>query len=94
MRNLRNNFLKLAHNPKPVQYLQHNKDMVNIYLTQASIVNNFSKVFGYRNECLALRFYNYLASGFKGVYIYIPTFIIKLQALIDGSALQINYFGF
>ena len=52
--------------------------MVNVYLTQESIVQNFVKVFKYRNECLALRLYNYLADGFKGVHIFLPTFIFKL----------------
>ena len=67
---------------------------MNVYLTQESIINNFEKVFGYRNETLSIRFYNYLAEGYKGVRIYIPTFIIKLVGLIDAKPLQMNYFGF
>lgn len=94
MRTLRNTFLQLAANPKPLSKLVHNKDMVNIYITQESIVNNFEKVFGYRNETLALRFYNLLSGGFKGVHIYIANFIVKLQGLFDGTPLKMNIFGF
>lgn len=67
---------------------------MNIYLTQDSILNNFIKVFGYRNEQLALRFYNFLAGGFKGVRIYLPTYAIKLKGLVDGYPMQLNTFSF
>ena len=87
LRTLSTNFIKLAYNPKPLNQLINNKDLVNVYLTQQSIVNQFTKVFGYRNETLALRFYNYLAEGYRGVRIFLPNFIIKLIGLIDGSAL-------
>ena len=94
LRPLKLQFLKLSVNPKPLSKLQVVKDLVNVYLTQESIINNFEKVFGYRNETLSIRFYNYLAEGYKGVRIYIPTFIIKLIGLIDAKPLQMNYFGF
>ena len=94
MRMLRDSFLKLASNPKPLSQLLNNKDLVNVYLTQDSIVKNFNNVFGYRNETLAMRFYNYMADGYKGVHIFIPTFVIKLQGLIEGGTLQINLFSF
>jgi len=57
-------------------------------------VENFHKVFGYRNETLAVRFYSILADGFNGAYIYLPTFCIKLHGLIDGYPMQLNIFGF
>ena len=60
---------------------------MNVYLTQQSIVNQFKQVFGYRNETLALRFYNYLADGYRGIRIFLPNFIIKLMGLVDGSPL-------
>ena len=94
MRTIKNSFIKLAVNPKPITQLLNNKDLVNVYLTQASILNNFSKVFGYRNETLATRFYNILAEGFKDCHIYLPVFLIKLTGLIGGDPLHINYFGF
>lgn len=94
LRPLKLQFLKLSVNPKPLSKLQDVKDLVNVYLTQESIINNFEKVFGYRNETLSIRFYNYLAEGYKGVRIYIPTFITKLIGLIDEKPLQMNYFGF
>ena len=75
---VRESFVKLSANPKSMVHLQKVRDLCNIYLTQGSIVNNFYKVFGYRNETLALRFYNILADGYQGVHIYLPTFYAKL----------------
>lgn len=74
--------------------LQQVKDLCDIYLTQESIVNNFWKVFGYRNETLAIRFYSFLADGYQGVHIYLPVFYAKLHGLIEGHTMQLNLFGF
>jgi len=94
MRTLKITFLKFSANPQPLSKLTQVKDLVNIYMTQESITTNFEKVFTYRNETLAVRFYNFLAEGYKGVRIYLPTFITKLLGLIDASPLQMNLFGF
>ena len=48
------------------------------------MVNNFYKVFGYRNETLALRFYNILSEGYRGVHIFLPVFYTKLLGLFEG----------
>lgn len=93
MYKLKITFMKLAVNPKSLKMLL-NKDLVDVYMTQQSIMINFQKVFGYRNETLATRFYNILAEGFKDVRIYLPIFITKLYGLIDGHPLHVNYFGF
>ena len=68
--------------------------MVDIYLTQNSIVSNFKNVFGYHSENLALRFYNILANGFNGIHIYLPVFLTILIGLVDGFPMQMNMFGF
>ena len=77
-RALRTSFVKLCQNPKTPDKLITAFDLCSIYLTQESIVNKFHEVFGYRNENLALRFYNYLSDGYNQVHIYLPTFYIKL----------------
>ena len=94
MRTLRGSFLKLSKNPKPITQLLNTADLVNVYCTQDSIVENFQTVFGYRNETLAMRFYSLLADGHNGVYIYLPTFCIKLYGLVDGYPMHLNVFGF
>ena len=63
-------------------------------MTQESIIENMGLVFGYRNENLAIRFYNILSDGYKGMHIYLPTFLIKLYGIIDGFPTQLNIFGF
>ena len=79
-------FNKMAENPmtKGNAATQSTQNLCKIYLTDKSISRNMEKVFGYRNENLALRFYNLLADGYKGVYIYYPTFLTKLFGIIDG----------
>ena len=57
-------------------------------------MNNFWKVFGYRNETLAIRFYSFLAERYQGVHIYLPVFYAKLHGLIEGHTMQLNIFGF
>lgn len=94
MANLRDSFLKLSANPQPLSQLSKLKDLCDVYLTQDSIINNFYKVFGYRNETLALRFYNILAEGYNGLRIYLPTYCIKLKGIVDGFPMQLNLFGF
>jgi len=94
MRVIRANFIRLSANPKPPAQLQNSRDLCNVYCTEKSIVSNFHHVFGYRNENLALRFYNLLADGFNGVYIFLPTFAVKLIGLIEGYPMHLNYFGF
>lgn len=83
----RDTFNKLAANPRPIASLLAAKDLCDIYLTQDSIVNNFHTVFGYRNETLALRFYNILSEGYNGVHIYMPTFYTKLLGLFEGHTM-------
>ena len=63
-------------------------------MTQDSILTNFNQVFGYRNDPLALRFYNILADGKRGIHIYLPTYCVKLEVLLRGFPLQLNLFGF
>ena len=41
IRLLRMTFLKFAANPRPAEHLVNTKDLVDIYLTQDSIVANF-----------------------------------------------------
>ena len=80
---LRKSFVKLAFNPPAVaRDAARQKDLCNIYLTQDSIIANFHQVFGYRNETLALRFYNILADGKRGIHIYLPTYCVKLECLL------------
>ena len=94
MLKLRGSFLQLSDNAKPLSELVKISDLCDIYLTQDSLLNNFPKVFGYRSDTLALRFYNILANGFNGVHVYFPTFLVKLIGLIDGFPMQLNLFGF
>lgn len=91
---LRDSFLKLAANPRPLGHLVQIRDLCDIYITQESLIEKFHKVFGYRNEILSLRFYNILADGYNGVHIYLPTFCAKLIGLVDGYPMQLNLFGF
>ena len=94
VRSLRKSFIRLAANPKPAEQLINTKDLVDVYLTQDSIVANFQTVFGYKNENLALRFYNILANGYNGMHVYLPIFLAKLQGMTDGYPMQMNLFGF
>ena len=94
MHSIRNSFLLLSYNPRPIRELFALGKLLGIYLTKDSIINNFHKVFGYRNENLAIRFYNLLSEGFNGVHIYLPNYCIKLQGLVDGYPMQLNIFGF
>ena len=92
---LRKSFVKLAFNPPQVaRDAVHQRDLCNIYMTQDSIIANFHQVFGYRNDQLALRFYNILADGKRGIHIYLPTYCVKLECLLQGFPLQLNLFGF
>ena len=95
MEALTSSFIKLSYNPssKRVELIK-SRDLCNIYMTQDSIVTNFNKVFGYNNEALAVRLYNIMADGKRGVHIYLPTYCMKLQGIIEGFPLQLNLFGF
>ena len=95
MEALMTSFSKLAHNQTTQKMVSiRSKDLCTIYLTQDSIVANFHKVFGYNNEALAIRLYNLMADGKRGVHIYLPTYCIKLEGLIEGFPMQLNLFGF
>ena len=91
MEALTTSFTKLAHNPstKKLDAIKV-RDLCTIYLTLESIVANFHKIFGYNNEALAVRLYNILADGKRGVHIYLPTYCMKLQGLIEGFPMQCN----
>ena len=65
-----------------------------MYCTQNSITNNFAQVFGYRNDVLANRLYNLLGEKQKLRRIYLPTFVIKLKGLVEGSIMEMNMFAF
>ena len=85
MEALTTSFCKLAHNQIALKLGSiKSRDLCSVYLTQDSIVANFHKVFGYNNEALAIRLYNLMADGKRGVHIYLPTYCIKLEGLIEG----------
>ena len=66
-----------------------------IYLTRQSIIDRFPRLFGYKNDSLAVRFYNFLSDGFNMKQIYLPLFLVKLYGLIgSGSIIEENYFAF
>ena len=44
---LRKTFIKLSANPKPADEIIEIKNLLDVYLSQDSIVNNFAQVFGY-----------------------------------------------
>ena len=97
MEALTTSFCKLAHNQITLKNMIgsiKSRDLCSVYLTQDSIVANFHKVFGYNNETLAIRLYNLMADGKRGVHIYLPTYCIKLEGLIEGFPMQLNLFGF
>ena len=49
---------------------------------------------GYRNDVLASRLYNMLAEKQRLKRVYLPTFLIKLRGLVEGSAMEMNMFAF
>ena len=91
---LKISFWKLCENQVPQDELIVEKAWCALYCTQQSIINNFSQVFGYRNDGLANRFYNLLAERQRLRRIYLPTFIIKLKGLCEGSVMEVNMFAF
>jgi hypothetical protein len=60
-------------------------NILNVYISQQSILDNFHKVFTIHNESLALRFYNLLSAGVNFNRIYLPTYLTRLHALFSNE---------
>ena len=56
-------------------------DVMNIFISQQSILNNFQKVFKTFNESLALRLYNVLSKGVNFNRVYLHTYLIRVWPL-------------
>ena len=91
---LKLSFWRLCEFKVPMNQLMVSKDWCSLYCTSKSIAENFEKVFGYRNDGLASRFYNLLAEGQFMRRIYLPNFIIKLRGLVEGGIMEMNMFSF
>ena len=72
----------MAVNKRPIKKLHQLADWCNMYLTRQSIIDNFHRIFNYRNDSLAVRFYNLLADGFNMRQIYLPLYLVKLYGLV------------
>ena len=72
-----NGFMVLAQNDNS------EKDVMNMFISQQSMSENFRKLFGYSNESLALRFYTVLASGVNFDRVYLPTYLFRVHALFS-----------
>jgi hypothetical protein len=64
------------------------KNLMNQFISQQSILDNFSKVFKYHNESLALRLYNVLSRGVNFNRIYFTTYLTRLHPLVAGDLLD------
>jgi hypothetical protein len=70
------------------------KNLMNQFISQQSILDNFSKVFKYHNETLALRLYNVLSRGVNFNRIYFTTYLTRLHPLVAGDLLDQMHFIF
>jgi hypothetical protein len=59
------------------------KNILNLFISQQSILDNFKKVFTIHNESMALRLYNLLSDGVNFNRIYLPTFLTRLHPLFS-----------
>ena len=91
---LKESFWQLCENQIPKDLIGTDKEWCSLYCTQLSIVRNFPRVMGYRNDILASRLYNFLAEKQRLKRVYLPTFLIKLKGLVEGSAMEMNMFAF
>ena len=57
----------------------------DIYITQESLVENFSKVFGYQNDSFARRFYFYLSEKSPKSRIYFEHFTRRMFNMLYGA---------
>ena len=78
LRCLMSSFSQLAQN-------QQEKNILNMFISQQSILDNFKKVFMIHNESMALRLYNILAKGINFNRIYLPTYLTRLHPLFTGE---------
>jgi len=67
---------------------------MNQFISQQSILDNFSKVFKFHNESIALRLYNVLSRGIHFNRIYFTTYITRLHSLVAGDLVDQMYFIF
>lgn len=64
---------------------QTEKDVMNMFISQQSMTDNFKKLFGYYNESLALRFYTMLANGVNFDRVYLPMYLFRVHPLFSAD---------
>lgn len=70
------------------------RNIMNNFISQQSIINNFKKVFKVKNETLALRFYNVLSKGVPFDRIYLPTYLTRVYPLFSNDLGEQMHFIF
>lgn len=88
MHRLIKGFIVLAENG------QGEKNVMRVFISQKSIIENFKKVFLVHNESLSLRFYNLLSRGVSFNRVYLPTYLQRLTALFSNEITEQMYFVF
>ena len=87
IKNLEKNFVLLA---KKIA----NENEKDIYITEQSMIQNFEKVFGYKNESLAKRLYKFLSKRQPNTRVYFESYVRRLFKLLYGTFLQKNMISF
>ena len=59
------------------------KEVMNLFISQKSILENFKKLFNHSSESLALRLYNILSSGVSFNRVYLPTYLYRIHPLFS-----------
>lgn len=59
------------------------KEVMNLFISQQSILENFKKLFNHSSESLALRLYNILSSGVSFNRVYLPTYLYRIHPLFS-----------